>query len=65
MKIINYSPEKKYVKRRQLGWLGHALRWLDENTKRLYALYAPTHGRPKRGRPRLQYWKYVEQLIGL
>jgi len=27
--------------------------------------YAPMHGRRKRDRPHLQYWKYVEQLTGL
>jgi hypothetical protein len=52
------------VKQRQLRWLGHTLRSDLDGISRRYALYWPPHGKRKRGRPRLLYHKYIEQLTG-
>ena len=30
-----------------------------------YALYQPTHGTTRRGRPRLNYMDYIEKLTGM
>ena len=64
LEAVGQIPLSTCVKRRQLRWLGHALRAPEGNTMRLYALYAPAHGKRKRGRPRLQFRTYIEQLTG-
>ena len=52
------------VHRRQLKTLGHWLRKEDSVVQR-YALYLPSHGRNRRGRPRLTYARYMENTTGL
>ena len=51
------------LRERQLRYLGHVLQ-LDENeTARKFALYAPTFGQRKRGRPKLSYARYIAIIV--
>jgi len=50
---------------RQLCFLGHTLRGTYSPHARTYALYQPTHGSTRRGRPRTNYTDYVQKLTGL
>ena len=50
---------------RQLRFLGHMLRNTHSPHAIAYALYQPTHGTTRRGRPRLNYMDYIEKLTGM
>jgi len=50
---------------RQLRFLGHMLRNTHSPHASTYALYQPTHGTTRRGRPRLNYMDYIERLTGM
>ena len=50
---------------RQLRFLGHMLRNTHSPHGSTYALYQPTHGTTRRGRPRLSYMDYIERLTGM
>ena len=50
---------------RQLRFLGHMLRNTHSPHASTYALYQPTHGTTRRGRPRLNYVDYIERLTGM
>ena len=52
------------VHRRQLKTL---VDWLckEDSVVQRYALYLPSHGRNRRGRPRLTYARYMENTTGL
>ena len=52
------------VRHRQLKFLGHILRMSKEEPARRYALYIPTIGKRKPGRPRTSYLNYVQRLLG-
>jgi hypothetical protein len=57
------KPLTRILRERQLRYLGHVL-MLDENKPaKIFALYDPTHGHRKRGRPRLRFNEYVASLI--
>jgi len=45
---------------RQLRFLGHLL----GPDHALYALYEPTHGKTRRGRPRTNYITYIQKITG-
>jgi len=53
------------VVKRQLRKLGHNLRKNCTTIPHTYALYMPSHGKRKRGRPRLEYLQYIENVTGL
>ena len=48
---------------RQLRFLGHSLRRSKDDLVSQYALYTPHHGKTSRGRPKMQYVKYISQLL--
>ena len=52
---------------RQLRFLGHMLRGTYSPHARTYALYQPTHGSTRSGRPRTNYvdYIYIQKLTGL
>ena len=54
------------VRDRQLRFLGHMLRNTHSPHASTNALYQPTHGTTRRGRPRLHYtdYMYIERLTG-
>ena len=52
------------VRHRQLKFLGHILRMSKEEPTRRYALYIPTIGKKRPGRPRTSYLNYVQRLLG-
>ena len=58
------EPLINSVRKRQLRFLGHILRLPDEEPARRFALYTPTHGNRKAGRPRTQYLTYIQRLMG-
>ena len=64
MEKTGQIPLSVTVKQRQLSWLGHILRSDPEGIPRKYALYWPPHGQRKRGRPRLLYHKYIQDMTG-
>ncbi len=74
----NMKPLTRFVRERQLRFLGHALRiGLEDATSQLrphpklgpeepantFALYAPTHGKRRRRRPKLSYSDYIAGLL--
>jgi len=62
--LTGTTPLIGRVRTRQLKFLGHVLRMNDDEPVREYALYVPSHGGRKPGRPRTLYLKYIQQLIG-
>lgn len=52
------------VRARQLRFLGHILRLPEEEPARRYALYIPTHGKRRPGRPRTLYLTYIQRVLG-
>ena len=60
----NTQPLIHCVRKRQLRFLGHILRLPEEEPARRYALYIPTHGRRRRGRPRTSYLAYIQRVLG-
>jgi len=68
LKMVGKNPLMMTVNsvvKRQLQKLGHNLRKNCTSIPHTYALYMLLHGRRKRGRPRLQYLKYIENVTGL
>ena len=59
---LNKCPGSTRV--RQLKFLGHILRMSKEEPARRYALYIPTIGKRRPGRPRTSYLNYVQRLLG-
>ena len=43
--MTNTEPLVYYVRKRQLGFLGHILRLPEEEPARRYAVYVPPHGK--------------------
>ena len=64
LQAVNRPALSITVYRRQLKALGHWLR-KDGSVVQRYALYTPTLGRNRRGRPRMTYVRYMEKLTGL
>ena len=62
--MTNTVPLIHLVKHRQLKFLGHILRMSKEEHARRYALYIPTIGKRRPGRPRISYLNYVQRLRG-
>ena len=62
--MINTVPLIHLVRHRQLKFLGHILRMSKEEPARRYALYIPTIGKRRPGRPRTSYLNYVQRLLG-
>ena len=62
--MTNTVPLIHLVRHRQLKFLGHILRMSKEEPARRYALYIPTIGKRRPGRPRTSYLNYVQRLLG-
>ena len=62
--MTNTVPLIHLVRHRQLKFLGHILRMSEEEPARRYALYIPTIGKRRPGRPRTSYLDYVQRLLG-
>ena len=62
--MTNTVPLIHLVRHRQLKFLGRILRMSKEEPARRYALYIPTIGRRRPGRPRTSYLTYVQRLLG-
>ena len=62
--LTNTVPLIHLVRHRQLKFLGHILRMSKEELARRYALYIPTIGKRRPGRPRTSYLNYVQRLLG-
>ena len=61
--MTNTEPLVYYVRKRQLGFLGHILRLLEEDPARRYAFYVPPDGKRKPGRPRTSYTTYIQRVL--
>ena len=59
--MTNTVPLIHLVRHRQLG---HILRMSKDEPARRYALYIPTIGKRRPGRPRTLYFNYVQRLLG-
>ena len=53
-----------HVRKRQLRFLGHILRLPEEEPASIYALYIPSHGNRRPGRPRTSNLTYIQRLLG-
>ena len=62
--MTNTVPLIHLVRHRQLKFLGHILRMSKEEPARRYALYIPTIGKRRPGRPRTSYLNYGQRLLG-
>ena len=62
--MTNTVPLIHLVRHRQMKFLGHILRISKEEPARRYALYIPTIGKRRPGRPRTSYLNYVQRLLG-
>ena len=62
--MTNTVPLIHLVRHRQLKFLGHILRMPKEEPARRYALYIPTIGKRRPGRPRTAYLNYAQRLLG-
>ena len=62
--MTNSKPLINCVQNRQRRFLGHILRLPEEEPARTYALYIPTHGKRRPGRPRTSYPAYVQRVLG-
>ena len=61
--MTGQQPLSDTIHQRKLRWLGHALRKPDDELISQYALYQPTQGKRKQGRPALLYPQYIARLI--
>ena len=62
--LTKTHPLMVSVIERQLKFLGHILRMEEAEPVNTYALYVPTHGKRKRGRPAMSYLAYIQQTMG-
>ena len=62
--LTETTPLIERVRTKQLKFLGHILRMPHDEPVKEYALYIPTHGKRKRGRPRTLFLKYTQNLLG-
>ena len=62
--MTNTVPLIHLVRHLQLKFLGHILRMSKEEPASRYALYIPTIGKRRPGRPRTSYLTYVQRLLG-
>jgi len=60
---VAQKPLSVTLAKRQLSWVGHILRREKSEPIRNLALYRPTHGDNKPGRPALTYYKHIADLI--
>ena len=62
---VNQRPLVESMRRRQLSWVGHALRRSDHEPAKIFALYEPETGLGtfKRGRKTTSYFKYICDLL--
>ena len=63
LRRMNHHPLAQIVKKRQLRTLGHWIRATHLPISR-YALYLPEGGRNRRGRPRLNFRRYITAMTG-
>ena len=63
--MTNTVPLIHLVRHPQLKFLGHILRMSKEEPARRYALYIPTIGKRRPGRPHTSYLNYVQRLLGI
>ena len=62
-RITGLRPLYTTIIDRQLRFLGHSLRRPKDDPVSQYALYTPHHGKTSRGRPNMQYVKYISHLL--
>ena len=62
--MTNSVPLIHLVRHGQLKFLGHILRMSKKEPARRYALYIPTTGKRRPGRPRTSCLTYVQRLLG-
>ena len=63
--MTNTVPLIHLVRHRQLKFLGHILQMSKEEPARRYALYIPTIGKRRPGRPRTSYLNYYKDCLGI
>ena len=63
--MTNTVPLIHLVRHRQLKFLGHILRMSKEEPARRYALYIPTIGKRRPGRPRTSYLLMYKDCLGI
>jgi hypothetical protein len=63
--LTGQVPLVRQIQQRQLRFIGHCLRREPKELVNQYALYTPkeTHGKRKRGRPKMSYADYLAKLI--
>ena len=63
--LTGQAPLVKQIQQRQLRFIGHCLRRDPKELVNQYALYTPkeTHGKRRRGRPKMSYADYLARLI--
>ena len=62
--MTDTEPLVYCVRKRQLSFLGHILRLPVDEPVRDYALYIPSLGKRRPGRPRTSYVSYINHVLG-
>ena len=62
-KQTNTKPLMQRVTKTQLAFLGHSIRRNKDNLIQQYCLYAPAHGRRRRGRQKATYQQHTAKMI--
>ena len=62
--LTESAPLIERVRRRQLRFLGHVLRFPENEPVRDFVMYVPTHRRKKPGRQRTLFTNYIHCLLG-
>ena len=60
---VEQLPLIRTIQDKQLSWLGHTLRRNKDEPARIFALYEPTSGKAKRGRPTTSYLQYIKRIL--
>ena len=60
---VEQLPLIRTIQDKQLSWLGHTLRRNKDEPARIFALYEPTIGKAKRGRPTTSYLQYIKRIL--
>ena len=63
--MVEQKSVVEKLRRRQLSWVGHALRRTDKDPAKTFLFYEPdtNHGVVKRGRKTTTYFKYISGLL--
>ena len=64
-KLVQQKSVVEKLRRRQLGWVGHALRRTVKDPAKIFLFYEPeiNHGVVKRGRKTTTFFKYICGLL--